>query len=330
MDQFGLHPQMDLMEFFQTYVIDNCLSHSEERNIDQYHESLGMWQRATKKVKIADLSQEHVQQFLKAVKKRKNNEGEFIASSTVRKHCVALQYVLDRLGPKSRHNNDEGVGMIAEPPFIKKPTVVTPDEPKWVYTLPEISQWLEGCSFAADRTIAGYRKMPSPTWWRASILVAYTTGMRLEAILALKRSWMYQDDYGWWITVPIAASKTKRSYRCFLNSVGYDAIQRVTDGHKRDLVFPIRCGISWLHELRRNLQEKCLPEQRRFGWHSCRKACGTQLAAINSMASSMQLGHAKGGVTRDHYVDRSKVLSEAVAKMPMPAWQWPDARAKQA
>jgi len=316
---------MTLAEFYKAYVQPVCLVHAAKRNLDQYEQSLAYWVEFTGDPPLSAIDDYTVSRFLQELKKLPGRGKRPLADNTVRKHCVHVQYVLDRAGPRSRHN-PQGQRLIDEVPILQKPSLVI-DEVSDNFTLQEIAWWLE----AAETAIAPVLRGCSPgDFWRSLTLFTYNIGFRLQTLLALRWEWIYEEEFGRtrkWIKVPPEAIKKKRGRSFYLNHAAGEAlnlVRQVTPSQAlAGRIFPWPHCESYLQASRRAmLAESKIPVSRHFGFHGLRKAFATELAQINDAAASMALGHSQRNVTRDHYLNK-RVMAEAMDKLPQPKWTPP-------
>lgn len=314
-DENALWPGITLGQFYERYVKPICHASARKRTHDAYDRSLNYWDRITGDPALQEIDEYVCAAFIAGLRQLDGCDG-MLADNTVRKHCVHVQYCLDRAGPYSRRNNPLGKSLIADPPLLLKPAVVKNDVVD-NFLLPEIGHWLEACHHAS---VPKLRRVSPKDWWQSLIIFDYNTGIRLETLLAARFDWITTDDEGTWLIVPSTALKgRKRGRRFFLNQAALEAIEAIrTD---RDLIFEWRFTEGYLHDRRRELLAKTrIPEHRRFGFHALRKALATELGKINSIAAKMALGHAGGDVTIEHYQNRI-ILVESLMKLPQPVWR---------
>jgi integrase len=316
----GLSAELTLSAFFERYVVPLILTAqgSAERNIAQYRESLALWEQFTLSpslAKVAESGQTFPALFLKGLRARRWR-GEPLSQNTIRKHCVHVQAVLDLAGPSSR-KLPAAAALIALPPAILKPSVVV-GEVEDVFTLDEI-----------ERQFAAAECVPQTEYWRALFPFAYNTAFRALTIFAFQPRWIVEDELGCWAKVPSsrAAIKGGRGRKFFLNEHALAAIRPLLAAAKpTDRLLAPPFEKSWFYRVLHAIQiEAGLPAERRFGLHALRKACNTELVALNPLAASWHLGHsltAGSGskVNRDHYTHR-RAFVEAVRKLPQPAWR---------
>lgn len=313
-DANGLWPGMTLLEFYELYIRPVCLVKAAKRTLDQYDQTLALWVRVTGDPPLPQIDEFTCARFLRGVMALPGRDGP-LADNTVRKHCVHVQYCLDRAGPYSRRNNPLGKGFLDDPPLLLKPSVTKNDDIE-NFSLDEIGQWLDVCHLAARPRLRG---VDSKDWWQSLVVFDYNVGVRPESLLALRFDWITTDEFGAWIKVPCRSIKGKKHGRKFyLNDHAFAAIERIrTD---RELIFAWGKSSGWLQTCRRRLLSQTeIPKHRQFGFKGLRKAFGTELGKISEIASKMAMGHAGGDVTISSY-QHKVIMVEAVRKLPQPVW----------
>ena len=195
-----LTSNLTLNEFAEAYVLPVCLVHAATRNLKQYLESLAYWVEFTGDPPLSGIDDYTCALFLQELKKLPGRGKQLLADNTVRKHCVHVQYVLDRAGPRTRHN-PQGKRLIDEVPILQKPSLVI-DEVTDNFSLGEIGLWLEATGHAIAPVLPGC----SPAeFWQSLILFDYNIGFRLQTLLAVRWEWLKSEPVGktsTWIHVP--------------------------------------------------------------------------------------------------------------------------------
>ncbi len=308
-----LTADVTLCEFFARWVAPVCLVTAARRNLDQYRQTLKLWRACTGDPPLRKIDDYTCAAFLRALVDRQ------LAANTIRKHCVCVQFCLDRAAPRGRHNR-QGRNLIREAPYLEKPLLVRRDVAD-NFLLPEIAALLTACaSLAAPRLIAG---IDAADWWRGLFLTAYNTGLRIGTLLKLRWDWIHADDSGTWFVIPPEALKIRRGLRVPLNTAARRALEYVRDDRPAEaLVFAWPATQTWLHCRMQQLHALAkTATNRRLGFHAFRKACATELGRYHATAAGMLLGHG-ANMTRDHYQNRV-ILAEALEQLPQPPWTWP-------
>lgn len=324
-DSEQLTRDLTLSEFAERYVLPVCLVHAAGRNLKQYRESLAYWAEFTGDPPLAGVDDYTCALFLSELKKLPGRGKRPLADNTVRKHCVHVQYVLDRAGPRSRHN-PQGKRLVDEVPILQKPSLVI-DEVTDNFTLQEIGQWLAATGHAIAPALPG---CAPAEFWQAIIPFDYNLGFRVQTLLALRWEWLKKEPVGkteTWIHVPSEAIKKKRGRDFYLNAWALAALEIVKPLQAIDgRIFPWPHTPDYLQQTRREiLSHSEIPPSRQLGFHGLRKALGTELTELcdgNDCAASMALGHSQRNVTRNHYLNK-RVMAAALDKLPQPKWTPP-------
>jgi integrase len=327
----ALSPGMKLRSFFEGYVLDEHLACASARTIKEYRTTLSYWEQFSGDPPLAGITTKIIAAFRKGLPTLSGRRpGEFMAANTQRKHCVNLQFILDRAGPKLRRDL-EPAKLLADVPYVQRPGLVIHDVVD-NFSLAEIGLFLDACDAAPSPR--GLSIAPA-CFWRCLGLFLYNVGPRPQTFLELRFEWLEQDEFGWWLQVPAWAMKAKRGARLYVNSHALRVVERMR-ACGSGLIFPwTECRSwsgqrhvhaqhhkeGWLHTVRRKiLVASEIPARRHLGFKGFRKACSTQLARINPMAASLQLSHRSGSnVTRDWYTNR-EIVAEACEQLPQPKW----------
>jgi len=304
-----LSAEMSLSAFYWVYVRPVCLeAHgAAPRTFDAYERTLGLWKRLTGDPPLAKIDQLTCAKFVAKLGERPGRKGN-VSPNTIRKHCVQLQMVLDRAGPRTRDNR-LGTGLIEEVPWLERPKP-RPKAATDNFTLEEISQWLAACEIATKPEVEG---IPAPDWWRALVRFLYNTGLRIGTAMGLRWD-MIEGD---WIVIPPEIMKTHAGKRHPLNKSARAAIEAIRTPDPRIFPHPYK-RVTQIHKIRADiLAASDIPPARRFGFHGLRKALATHLAQKNPMIATMMLGHTMAKTTQDHYVNPG-IAAAVMAKVPQP------------
>jgi len=327
-DSQGISRGMTLPDFYAAYVLPIVRRLSSPKTIEQDRNALRRWAELTPNPALDAIDDALAADFVDALAARTTRRGTIISPNTVRKTCTHLQLILDCAGPKTRRRRRTAQLLdAARVPYFERPPE-SHEEPSDIYTLDEIGLWLDACSTARrSMSLPWFNAARSARWWRALVIFAYNTGLRIETTMGA--TWdMIDRDPGrpGWMIVPAAIAKGQRGGRYYVNRAARAAIESLgtkgADGGQGNL-FPWRGwprSATWLHASRRNIQSRSqLPPARRIGFHGLRKALATWLAARNPMVASIVLGH-RGGVTQRHYVD-PVIVAELLEQVPQPPVQ---------
>lgn len=170
------------------------------------------------------------------------------------------------------------------------------------WSLEEMSRLVAAGRGETER-IAG---VPMRCWWPAFLLTMYVTGVRVSALLRIRRS-DYDERTGW-LRVVAEHQKDKAEQRFRLTP---DAMSAVVDllPYSTDLLFPF--PFKSRHQLQDRLtlllKAAGLPAGRRDKFHRIRRTTGTYIAdAAGEEAARQHLGHSSLQVTR-RYLDDQKI-----------------------
>ena len=310
-----LSAEMTLPEFYRAYVFP---LHREARDADPKTIALDRvamryWSKFTGDPPLGEIDEFVTADFVAGLKTLPGRRGKPLAKSTIAKHCIHAQFVLDRAGPRSRRMRN-AARLIPEPPGIEKPKPSRSMRPP--LTLKELAAWIDASANA------GSPKLPSVdpvAWWRALILTGYNTALRIDCMMRLEWSMLQPDN---WLDIPAEIFKGGEHGGLFyLNSAAAEALKPLrNNGHDR--IFPFRNwprSSSWLQEQRRRQWRIAEIDQPGCGFHALRRSALTWLAGKNDLVARLVAGHAAGGdMLAGHYVDKKQVVSELLEQLPQP------------
>jgi hypothetical protein len=200
----SLSPSMKLSEFFDSYVLPCFLipTRAAKRNIDQYRESVRLWVKKTGDPPLEKITQEVASAFLARLAGRLWN-NQPIRTNTIRKHCTAIQKILDLAGPRTRRNRIAAGLIAADLVYLERPAKqhrpVRDD-----FSLDEISLIFAACSSALQTS--NLYGIPAAEWWRALFIFLPNTGLRIGT--AMTATWeMFDTHYPGWLEIPPEAFK---------------------------------------------------------------------------------------------------------------------------
>ena len=237
-----------------------------------------------------------------------------ISAATVVKHCVQIQAILDHAGPGDLRRKILGARLVRRKqlPYLFRPARPR-REPRYALSLGEIWRLLEASVHGSTPRLVG---IDPAEWWRSLLLFAYNTGFRRQTLLAARWDWL--DDEGW-LTVPPVAIKREQGGRFYLNRFARAAIEPAR-AWGREVIFPWACGNTALHDRCRELMDaaaiRSTDDCPRRGLHRLRASLLTWLAGENDMVARIVANH-RGGVTQEHYVQRSIVIPY-LERVPQP------------
>lgn len=314
--------RMRLSEFYYQFVEPVHLAARDARAgyLEVLRTSVEYWVRFTGDPPLAAIDQYACADFVRRLKELPGRRTAIISPNTVRKHCRAVQSVLDLAGPSDRRAR-RNQNLLLKVPYIERP----PPEEKPAedaFTRREIELLLA----ATSRATRPHRlPVSAEVYWRSLYQVLLATGLRIGSLMRLEWSFLElaeADDAR--LVIPARSiGKGRRGHTVPLTPWAKDAIMRL-EGCDAVRIFswPRRWpqSKSNLHDVHRDQIASCLPAHRRFGFHGFRKAHNMELAHINPLACQKSLGHSSGRTTVEHYTSR-KIVRDAVNQIEPPKWR---------
>jgi integrase len=268
--------------------------------------ALRHFQRIIKPIRVSSLSARHIADFIAARRQEGGiRKGELLSPATINKD---LRHV------KAALNMAREWGYLPATPKIrmekvpeKVPTYVPPEHFAAIYQACEIAaRWPEDQNY-------------SPAyWWRALIVMAYMTGWRISALLALRRD---DVDLGAGTALSRAKdNKGKRDQLVPLHPMIVEHLKRLPGFSP--MVFP------WGHGSRRIFSEFdriqkaagiCLKGRRdHYGFHDLRRAFATMNAGRLTPDALQALMQHKDYQTTQKYIAIARQLNPAVEALYVP------------
>ena len=277
--------------------------------------SLKKWEAICGHPPLVYITQELGSYFVEQLSKQPGLDGKPMSPTTVVKHCVHLQMVLDHAGPGNLRRHIIGAKLLRRKvvPYLQRPGKAKVDVQDPI-TLDQLNSLLEACSQAKTPRVAG---IDPCTWWQACYLFCYNTALRRQTVLAARWDWL--DDEGW-LSVPAAGIKGERAAKFWCNQYALAAIEPLRPAGYEE-IFPWPNGTNWFHHCCEALFDAAGIQlhgesSRRRGLHRLRSTLGTWLIARNDTVAKIVLNH-RGGVTKEHYAHRKAVV-DLLKQVPQP------------
>lgn len=319
-DRGGLSGEMTLAQFVECYYkpVHLLTRDARPRNLEEVDQSTKYWVRFTGDPPLSAIDAYVLRDFVVGLKQLKGLKYATLSNNTVRKHCGAIQAILDLCGPPTRDRRDS-VGLLDTVPYVPRP----PREGKPAedcYTIEELRRLLENADAARLPTRIGDRPITPGTYHRRIYAIIFNTGMRIGGIMGVTWRHYHPDDRLPHLWLPPGAAKGRRGQRVELNPDALAIIESMR-GFDAERVFP--WPRSWpasrhaLYDSGHDLIRCCLPSERRdrLAYHALRKLHTNELAEINGLACMKSLGHATVRTTIESYTSQ-KVVASAVARLP--------------
>lgn len=170
---------------------------------------------------------------------------------------------------------------------------------------------------------------PAGMWWEAFILVAYDTGLRLRALLGIKRSGWNAERREITATADVQKHKVEQTF--LVSEQTADAVNRVLENWQTvadddSSLFSWPIGVDQLHrQYKQILVSAGLYRGPKDGIHKLRRTAATHLAKVLGVeAASRQLGHSSVQMTH-RYVD-PRMIGDHSAAQHLPRPQFPPQR----
>jgi len=171
--------------------------------------------------------------------------------------------------------------------------------------------------------------IPACEWWPALLLTLYDTGLRIAALMKLKRSDLNSDR---WLSVPSEVQKQNADQVFRLHPETMDAIDATDRVHRTELFpWPFDGDGNFrilAKHYRQILRRAGLPDGPRDLFHKLRRTSATAVCdAFDEQAAKKHLGHSSLTVTR-RYIDPRLVRSThgAADAIQRPRLDDPDAK----
>ena len=303
----ALSADMTLSEFFGVFFRPVWLAgRRADRLTHRAHgESIDWWVRLTGDPPLRQIDDCTAARFLVELAAQPGRGGRPLSDHTLAKHRRHLQTVLDLTGPRGKTCR-RGQKLLAEPPYLE-PVAVETVVAKGHFSVPQIERIVRATRIMTTPRVDGVQ---APDWWRAIIITAYYTGLRIGTLRRLEFAWLIGEQ----LRIPGAAAKQKKSQTQFVHPRALEAIQNIRTA--RRLIFECSHGSWWIDKLHRRIQAAAgLAECDRWGWHGYRRAHATDLAMIDVEAARLSLNHSQLETTRRHYI-APRVTKRAIKKLP--------------
>jgi integrase len=291
-----ISPSMTLLDYYDSVYKPQRLLDASEQCLRQYNTNLLRLDKLLgRKARLRDLTAENVSRIM-AQLRDKGRSPE--TCNKVRAQLVALWRFAAQ-----RH-------LLKEWPNVRKLVAYRRVPTSW--TAEEFASILES-SAKARRKVAG---VPAPLFWRALLLTIYDTGARVGALIRV--CWEHVNLEQSTLLIPAELQKCRQDQLFKLHSQTVAAMSVIRQP-ERATVFPgSYATLHWRYN--RILRVAGLPHTRRDKFHKIRRTHATLLAAnVGIEAASWSLGHANQSMTREHYIDTTKLPQANVSdKLPRP------------
>ena len=278
--------------------------------------ALDAFERHVKPNRVESITTKTIDEF---VTSRRNDKGKkadsHVASATINKDLRHLKAALKRAHEWGYLPTLPKIRMVREPE--KLPRFVTGEDFEVIYS--------SACDFATMPTVDGQQYTPAQ-WWRALVVTAYMTGLRIKELLAVRR-----EDLDFEKGVLITRAKDNKAKRDEVIPLHPVVIEHLRQLEGTDH-FPLR----WPHDPRTlwvefgRIQRKAgidvvCPEDHKhtpschvYGFHDFRRAFATVNAPRLKPETLQKLMRHKSYKTTLGYINLASQVDDAIANMPVP------------
>ena len=205
-------------------------------------------------------------------------------------------------------------GLLDRAPRVKKLPELRHSPDSW--TVRQVRDLVDATRIFRGRAWPG--RVPLDAYWRALLLVAYWTALRLGSLLTLRMDDVDLDTG--WLYVRPDNSKNRRGKRC---RIGADAVAAVAAISRptRELLFEWPHNGATIHNHFRRLQRAAgIPDSplRAQRFHKMRRTAATLAAVRSGLAAAVALLDHSGPEVTKRYLDPSKLPGcDATEYLPM-------------
>jgi len=301
---------------FRTEYQEQILSRLEPSSQIAIQVALDAFERHAKPGKVEAITTQTVDLF---VSRRRNDKGKKpgskVSPATINKDLRHVKAALKKAHEWGYLRSLPRIRMVREPE--KLPRYVTPEHFELLYTR------------AAEK--AKYPNQPgqsftAPQYWRALMVTAYMTGLRINEILSFKREDL-DFERGQLIT-RASDNKGKRDEVLALHKTVLEHLQSLNSIHARPLAWPHDSRLLWT-EFGRIQREAgihliCPGEHKHtkachvYGFHDFRRAFATVNAPRLKAETLQKLMRHRSYKTTLGYINLASQVDDAVANMPVP------------
>lgn len=299
---------MTLRQFFDAWYLPIVMEAERENDgdtVESYTESVNWWERLTGSPTLDRIEREgdvlvaRFQTGLRGATWRRSplSAEKPLAKATIEKHKRQVRAVLYRTGPQTDPART-AKRLIDEVPYIRvqKPKC----RPKGSWNVEQVTRLYET---AAEVTTPARWGKSAPLRWRAFILCAFYTGIRVGALLQLQRSMLTVTGDGFRLSVPEEIDKVEKYLDVYLRREAGEALLAIPDDGP---YFFDRIDVDTLDKRHRRLQ-KVAGLQQIEGFHHWRrtfaKFYGLAGAEAAIAAVKRALNHSDERTTTESYLN---------------------------
>ncbi|MEZ6142058.1 MAG: site-specific integrase [Zavarzinella sp.] len=302
----------DFRKEYEEQVL-SLLAASSQRSVKV---ALATFERHISPGRLETITTKKIDEFVSLrLKDRGKNPKSPISPATVNKDLRHLKAALRKAHEWEYLQVVPKIKMVREPQKI--PRFVTAQHFELIYS--------EGCTHAKhpNEQLQTYTPVD---WWRALIVVAYMTGMRINEILSIRRADL--DFEAGQLITRAKDNKGKRDERINLHPVVIEHL-RTLDNNSL-ILFPWHLNKTQIWEEFKRIQQQVgihvdCPEEHchtpscyLYGFHDFRRAFATLMAPHIKGDVLQKLMRHKSYSTTQVYINLTSQMEDAVVNMPVP------------
>lgn len=315
----GVHapPSKKLWDTFLQEYRDQVLSVLEPSSQVAINVALKAFERHIKPVKVEAITTQTIDLF---ISRRRNDKGKkpdsTVSPATINKDLRHLKAAFKKAHEWSYLRTLPRIKMVREPE--KLPRFITPEHFELLYS--------RGCDLAKYPNAPG-QSYSASQWWKALIVTAYMTGLRINEILSFKKEDL--DLEAGHLITRASDNKGKRDEKLNLHSTVVDHLQSLDSTGTRPLSWPHDSRLLWVEfgRIQRDAGIKlpCSGDHEHtpacfvYGFHDFRRAFATVNAPRLKPEILQKLMRHRSYQTTLGYINRTTQIEEAVVNMPVPS-----------
>ncbi|MDO4571644.1 MAG: tyrosine-type recombinase/integrase [Planctomycetia bacterium] len=265
--------------------------------------SLRYWKAATGDPALEDITSVEMGQFVVFLREKG------LASATIRKHCAAVQSVIDHAGSK-REKHRDAKELIPFPPAFPRIRVslnVTANTPN----THEVVALIHASEVATTPKLPG---ISAGDWWANAYKMLAFTGMRKGDLLGLRWEDLQELEWGTAFVIPAEREKTGVEKIIPISSAARAVLGEMPRGAENALIFEWpHCTTTFYRQRKKIIARAGLSRQKRGVFHAIRRYVATVVRD-----ATLVLGHTSAAVTSRHYQSitrAAEALEELGAKI---------------
>jgi integrase len=302
---------------FRTEYEERILSGLAPKTKDAATDSLGHFQRIVRLSQVQSINTAMIDEFVSRRRQEGGQKpGSKVSPATINKDLRHIKAAL-RIAQEWGYLPDvPKIRMVKEPQ--KLPTYVTPEHFDLIYT--------NACGLAKLPNTPGQHFTPSD-WWKALVVTAYMTGLRVGEILAIRKEDLKLDRGE--LIARWDNTKADRDEVVPLHTVVVEHLRKIVGNDA--LVFPWNYDprTLWVEFTRIQIEagihltcrenHEHTPSCHVYGFHDFRRAFATVNAPrLKPEVLQRLMRHKSYQTTQKFYINPTSQMQDAISQMPIP------------